>query len=143
MGIQAEYSGPVEKGFRAWAERLDGKRQRHLGLLHGAALKDWIRSLDLVVVPSRWLETGPLTLLEAWDQGVPVLGAGAGGIRDFMVANRQGHMLFERGSAHDLTRALEDWIRSDPAQAETVHVPGMRSVAKMHVQIYSGLGSFS
>ena len=38
---------------------------------------------------------------------------------------------------------IEDWIRSDPAQAETVHVPGMRSVAKMHVQIYSGLGSFS
>jgi glycosyltransferase involved in cell wall biosynthesis len=35
---------------------------------------------DLIAIPSRCLETGPLVLLEAFAAGVPVLGAALGGI---------------------------------------------------------------
>jgi glycosyltransferase involved in cell wall biosynthesis len=39
---------------------------------------------DLVAVPSSWMETGPLVVLEAWAAGVPVLGANRGGIAELV-----------------------------------------------------------
>ena len=39
---------------------------------------------DLIAVPSRWLETGPLVALEAFAAGVPVLGADLGGIAELV-----------------------------------------------------------
>ena len=42
---------------------------------------------DLIAIPSRWLETGPLVALEASAANVPVLGANLGGIAE-LVRNR-------------------------------------------------------
>lgn len=39
---------------------------------------------DLIAIPSRWLETGPLVVLEAFAAGVPVLGASLGGIAELV-----------------------------------------------------------
>jgi glycosyltransferase involved in cell wall biosynthesis len=39
---------------------------------------------NLIAVPSRWLETGPLVVLEAFAAGVPVLGANLGGIAELV-----------------------------------------------------------
>jgi glycosyltransferase involved in cell wall biosynthesis len=39
---------------------------------------------DLIAVPSRWLETGPLVVLEAFAAGIPVLGADLGGIAELV-----------------------------------------------------------
>jgi glycosyltransferase involved in cell wall biosynthesis len=43
---------------------------------------DSMSSFDLIAVPSRWLETGPLVVLEAFAAGVPVLGSDLGGIAE-------------------------------------------------------------
>ena len=39
---------------------------------------------DLIAVPSRLLETGPLVVLEAFAAGVPVLGSNLGGIAELV-----------------------------------------------------------
>jgi glycosyltransferase involved in cell wall biosynthesis len=39
-----------------------------------------LRGYDVVAVPSRWMETGPLVVLEAFAAGVPVVGSRLGGI---------------------------------------------------------------
>ena len=39
---------------------------------------------DLIAIPSRCLETGPLVALEAFAAGVPVLGANLGGIAELV-----------------------------------------------------------
>jgi glycosyltransferase involved in cell wall biosynthesis len=41
-----------------------------------------LRAYDAVVVPSQWMETGPLVVLEAFAAGVPVIGSALGGIAD-------------------------------------------------------------
>lgn len=43
-----------------------------------------LRGYDVVVVPSRWLETGPLVVLEAFAAGTPVIGSGIGGIAELV-----------------------------------------------------------
>jgi glycosyltransferase involved in cell wall biosynthesis len=37
---------------------------------------------DLLAVPSQWLETGPMVVLEAFAAGIPVIGSNLGGIAE-------------------------------------------------------------
>lgn len=39
---------------------------------------------DLVVIPSTWLETGPLVALEALSKGIPIAGTNQGGIKEIL-----------------------------------------------------------
>ncbi len=43
-----------------------------------------IAQFDLLAVPSQWLETGPLVVLEAFAAGTPVLGSDLGGIAELV-----------------------------------------------------------
>lgn len=43
-----------------------------------------IASFDLLAVPSQWLETGPLVVLEAFAAGTPVIGSELGGIAELV-----------------------------------------------------------
>ena len=57
----------------------------------------------LLAVPSRWLETGPLVVLEAFAAGVPVIGSSLGGIAE-LVKHQENGVLIK-------TDSLKDWIR--------------------------------
>ena len=48
---------------------------------------------DFVVVPSRWLETGPLVALEALAAGTPVLGSRLGGLRELVTGGVNGVLI--------------------------------------------------
>ncbi len=52
-----------------------------------------MREHDLVVVPSEWLETGPLVVYEAFAAGVPVLGSDLGGIAELVTDGQNGRLL--------------------------------------------------
>jgi glycosyltransferase involved in cell wall biosynthesis len=52
-----------------------------------------LRGYHLLAVPSRWLETGPLVVLEAFAAGVPVLGANLGGIAELVTDGVDGLLL--------------------------------------------------
>ncbi len=43
-----------------------------------------LREYDLLVVPSQWLETGPLVVLEAFAARIPVVGSNLGGIAELV-----------------------------------------------------------
>lgn len=71
-----------------------------------AEVKQWLAELDLLVVPSRWMETGPLVVYEAFAVGVPVVGAKHGGMCELIEDNVNG-LLFEPNSVEDLARVLQ------------------------------------
>jgi glycosyltransferase involved in cell wall biosynthesis len=64
-----------------------------------------LKEYDLVAVPSRWLETGPLVVLEAFAAGVPVLGSDLGGIAELVEHDVNG-LLVPPSSVADWQRAL-------------------------------------
>lgn len=77
---------PGCEGYAAQLERAAAKDPRialRPALMPGA-VGEAMRRCDLVVVPSRWLETGPLVVLEAFAAGTPVLGARLGGIAELV-----------------------------------------------------------
>ena len=52
-----------------------------------------LTSYDATVVPSQWLETGPLTVLESFAAGVPVIGSNLGGIAELVAHDRDGWLV--------------------------------------------------
>ena len=138
VNVVAELAGPIAPPDRTWAESVlarGGQHVRHLGVLQGAHLADWLRTLDLAVLPSRCLETGPLTLLEAWDRGTPVIGTDLGGIRDFMTAAGLSEFLFAVNAPPSIAAAVRRalaWTRPAPV----VTVPGVAALAGEMEDIY-------
>jgi glycosyltransferase involved in cell wall biosynthesis len=65
---------------------------------------------DACLVPSIWLETGPLTVLEAFAAGIPVIGSRRGGIAELVQDGVDG-MLFEPGNAQELAQLLENLLK--------------------------------
>ncbi|TAJ40483.1 MAG: glycosyltransferase [Reyranella sp.] len=53
-----------------------------IGPLPHERIPAFLESLDILAVPSRWMETGPIVVLEAQAMGVPVMGADLGGIAE-------------------------------------------------------------
>ena len=71
---------------------------------------------DVCVVPSLWLETGPLVVLEAFATGLPVVGSRLGGIAE-LVTDGQDGLLFEPGNAAELAACLRR-LAGEPALLE-------------------------
>jgi glycosyltransferase involved in cell wall biosynthesis len=100
---------------KAWEEKDYGKyvqsmldRDNRFEVIYGLSNLDLLSQLttfDLCVVPSLWLETGPLTVLEAFAAGVPVLGSRLGGIAELVTHGIDGY-LFEPGYAQELAQYI-------------------------------------
>jgi glycosyltransferase involved in cell wall biosynthesis len=98
------------------------------GLISHSAQPDALSRLDVVVVPSVWVETGPLTVLEAFAAGVPVLGSDLSGINEWVTEGENG-WLFPPGDAAALAEKIAR-LCADPALLETArHFPALDSAA--------------
>jgi len=80
--------------------------------LHPAVAADDVvqtmAAYDAVAVPSIWLETGPLVVLEAFAAGRPVLGSALGGIAEWVQHGVNG-LLIPPGDAKAWAAALQQW----------------------------------
>lgn len=73
-----------------------------------AATGPWpvLAELDALVMPSRWVENSPNSILEAQAMGVPIVGTNLGGIAELVDHGRNG-LLFAVDDAADLARQLQ------------------------------------
>lgn len=108
-----------DAAFRDRVLRLANRdpRIRFHGEFPPERLGEVLAHIDVLVIPSRWPETGPLVLLEAFAAGRPVIGARLGQMERVIEPGRNG-WLFERADARDLAAVLrrsveqlEDWPR--------------------------------
>ncbi len=77
----------------------------------GEQVVSLLQGYHLLAVPSRWLETGPLVVLEAFAAGTPVIGSDLGGIAE-LIKHEVNGMLVETDSieawSHVMRRCYED-----------------------------------
>jgi glycosyltransferase involved in cell wall biosynthesis len=83
-----------------------------LGPLPRHELTSWVRNSTAVVLPSLWYENCPMCILEAFAQGVPVIGTDLGGISELVVHERNG-LLVPRSDPHALAAAMHR-LADDP-----------------------------
>ena len=96
---------------RGFLENLTDQDSRiqFTGYLTGPALADATRNARAVIVPSEWYENAPISILEAFAFGKPVIGARIGGIPE-MVDEYINGLLFESGNVDDLTDKLNKFL---------------------------------
>jgi glycosyltransferase involved in cell wall biosynthesis len=100
---------------RRAAEAGVAGRVRFHGRLSQAALRDRLRSAAVVAVPSRWYENMPLTVLEAFAAGVPVVASGLGGLPELITQDVDG-LVVPPDDAPALAGALHRML-DDPERA--------------------------
>lgn len=104
--------GPMIKSLKALAQKHQITQVKFLGLVFGEALKRYIQSALAVVLPAEWYENNPLSIIEAFDLGIPVLGSRIGGIPALIKEGQTG-FLFEPGDVSALQKLIQK-IHSQP-----------------------------
>lgn len=97
-------SGPEEERLRRLAENF-GTDVVFAGHLDKPALQRLIGEALALVLPSEWYENAPISLLEAYALGRPVIGARIGGIPE-LIADGETGLLVESGNAAALAEAM-------------------------------------
>ncbi|NOQ24386.1 MAG: glycosyltransferase [Bacteroidales bacterium] len=77
----------------------------YVGFKNGKELFTLIQNSFFVIVPSEWFENNPMTIVEAFSYGKPVIGANIGGIPELVIENETGFG-FESGNKEELMRKI-------------------------------------
>lgn len=98
-------TGPKEGELKAFAEAGGMNNVEFFGYKQGQELADIVSNAYFVIVPSEWYENNPMTIIEAYSAGTPVIGARIGGIPEIVVDGKTGFQ-FESGDEEDLRRKV-------------------------------------
>ena len=98
-------------------------------------------AIDVLVVPSIWIENMPITIQEAFRNGLPVITTDLGGMREAVQDGTSG-LLFARGDDAALARAIRT-LAEDPAcydrlAAGRPAVPTLGEIVDRLELIYAG-----
>lgn len=115
-------SGPEEEALRALAAEC-GADVAFAGYLSGDDLHALIGRARALVLPSEWYENAPISVLEAYALGRPVIGAAIGGIPE-MIREGETGMLARSGDAQDLAGALLRMAALSPAARAAMGAAG-------------------
>ena len=97
-------TGPLENALK---EAASGADVAFPGFQSDKALWDLVRGARAIVLPSEWYENAPMSVLEAYACGKPVIGADIGGIPEMITAGETG-WLFPSGDSDALMELLSE-----------------------------------
>ena len=103
-GISRGANNPYQQELHALA--LKDPRISFKAPVSAAQVTAILANYDLLAVPSQWLETGPLVVLEAFAAKVPVIGSDLGGIAELVQSEVNG-ILVEPASVVAWSQALQ------------------------------------
>ncbi len=136
-GIRAE--GGAAKNIGYGISDIGNAQVRWLAPVKPEEVVETIRKYDALVVPSVWLETGPLVVLEAFAAGVPVIGSRLGGIAEMVNEGVDG-LLFHPGDPPDLEKKIDQLLLQLEFLKKGVKVPRTtHDVARDHQETYRSL----
>ncbi|MDI6812499.1 MAG: glycosyltransferase family 4 protein [Deltaproteobacteria bacterium] len=97
--------GPQRPRLEYLAGQLRLNNVQFLGYRQGDALFDEIKKSRFTVLPSEWYENYPVSVLESFALGKPVVGARIGGIPE-LVRDHDTGLTFEPGNIQDLQEKI-------------------------------------
>lgn len=100
-------TGPLEKELKQFKDKYQLNNIEFLGYKRGKELEDLVSNAYFVIVPSEWYENNPMTIIEAYSVGTPVIGARIGGIPEIIIDTKTGFQ-FTSGDINDLRTSIEN-----------------------------------
>ncbi|MFS2923955.1 glycosyltransferase family 4 protein [Bacteroides sp. 90-K9/2] len=99
-------TGPLESELKDFKEKHDLNNIKFLGYKKGEELVSLVKNAYFVIVPSEWYENNPMTIIESYSLGTPVIGAQIGGIPEIVIDNSTGFQ-FKSGNVDNLLDKIE------------------------------------
>ncbi|GAB4129675.1 MAG: glycosyltransferase family 4 protein [Ignavibacteriales bacterium] len=78
----------------------------YLGYQNWAELKTFVKKSSFVIIPSECYENNPMTIIESYSLGKPVIGANIGGIPE-IIKNEETGFLFQMKNTNDLIQTIQ------------------------------------
>jgi glycosyltransferase involved in cell wall biosynthesis len=100
-------SGPLEKDVENYVSSFGNVEL--LGHKSGNELEELINDASYIIVPSEWYENNPMTVIEAFAHGRPVIGSDIGGIPEAVIEMGTG-FLHKSRSIDDLKISIKKAI---------------------------------
>lgn len=107
VGVQCKIvgDGPLRTEYESFAIGQRLNNVSFVGYKTDDELKELFRNAAFIVFPSEWYENAPMTILEAFAYGKPVIGSNIGGIPEMIIDGETG-LLFEPGNVNDLSEKI-------------------------------------
>lgn len=99
-------TGPLEFEIKDYLSANNITNVDCLGFKTGYELQELIENCSFVIVPSEWYENNPLTIVEPYTLGKPVVGADIGGITEIINHGKTG-FLFEPSNTEELSNIID------------------------------------
>jgi glycosyltransferase involved in cell wall biosynthesis len=120
-------TGPKEDELKILAASLNANVSFQ-GYQTGESLQALVKNARAVVLPSEWYENAPMSVLESYGMGTPVIGANIGGIPE-MVLNGESGWTFTSQNVDELADVLQK-----VKQLDNPKVANMGKAGRMFVQ---------
>jgi glycosyltransferase involved in cell wall biosynthesis len=105
--------GPLEPLVKSYS--MQYPNIHYYGALPAERVAEKLRGCNALIFPSIWYEGMPITLLEAFATGTPVIASNIGSMMD-MIRDGYNGAHFIAGSSQDLINKLEQWQTLSHAQ---------------------------
>lgn len=107
--------GPM---LEALQQKYTASNIEFLGYQNWDSIQELLGHARCMVIPSEWYENNPLSMIESFALGTPVLGANIGGIPELI--NPSNGMLFEPGQVDSLRIAIEEMMQRNDWDYERI-----------------------
>jgi glycosyltransferase involved in cell wall biosynthesis len=111
-------TGPEEATLKDYVRQRQITNIEFVGFKSGEEKWELLRNSLFMVVPSEFYEICPITILEAYAAGKPVIAADIGGV-PYVVENGKSGMLFRSGSVTDLAAKVR-YLIERPAEIDAM-----------------------
>jgi glycosyltransferase involved in cell wall biosynthesis len=102
----------------------------YLGYKEGKDLWNFVQNASFIIVPSECYENNPLTVIEAYANGKPVIASEIGGIPEIIIEGQTGY-LFKMGDVNELSKTIIKASQITQAQYEVMSI-NARNFAKRY-----------
>lgn len=98
-------TGPKEEELKIYVKDHKMQNVEFTGYKSGQELTNLVSHAYFVIVPSEWYENNPMSIIESYAVGTPVIGANIGGIPEIIEEGKTGYQ-FKSGDFKDLQNKI-------------------------------------
>lgn len=119
-------SGNAENEIKNIINKRKLDHIKMIGFLNSKKLKKYIRGSICTIIPSEWYENCPMSVLESFAYGKPVIGSMIGGIPELIEGGKDG-FLFDVGNSEQLKEKME-WMAFNKKKAAKMGIAGRKKI---------------
>lgn len=106
LPIKIAGTGPLEKNIKEYISENHINNIELLGYKQGEELTKLIKEAYFIIVPSECYENNPMSIIEAYSYGIPVIGSKIGGIPEIIKEKETGYT-FPMGNSKELAKLIK------------------------------------